>query len=143
MSKTIYAVIAIVVLVLGGFWLFGSSAKMNQNLNAGKTADTSTSKEAPAQNVPVETKTISFTGSSFSPQFISVKLGDTVTFVNNSTVGMWIASAPHPTHTDYPEFDDKKALNPGESYTFTFTKAGTWKFHNHLNATYFGSVTVK
>jgi len=137
MSKLIYAIIVIVVLGVGGFWFFGKSARMNQASNA------TISKEMPKQNAPVETKTISFTGSSFSPQSISVKPGDTVTFVNNASVGMWIASAPHPTHTDYPEFDAKKIYGPGESYTFTFTKVGTWKFHNHMNPTYFGSVTVR
>lgn len=101
------------------------------------------SSPAPAAPAPVATDQVSYDGTKYSPQFIMVKLGDTVTFKNDSSAGMWVASAPHPAHTDYPEFDAKKEYKPGESYTFTFTKAGTWKFHNHVNPTAFGSVTVK
>lgn len=78
----------------------------------------------------------------FSPSSITVAVGETVTFKNESAVDVWPASAPHPTHTDYPEFDAKKPIKPGESYAFTFTRAGTWKYHSHLNPTHFGSVVV-
>jgi len=31
----------------------------------------------------------------------------------------------------------------GGSYSFTFTKAGTWRYHNHSNASHFGTVIVE
>lgn len=128
MSTTVKITIAIiaVVLIAGGGWFYSRS---------------SVSKISP-QGV-VMTKTISYTGSAFTPATVEVRVGDAVTFVNNGTGGMWVASAPHPTHTDYPEFDAKKEYNPGESYIFTFTKAGTWKYHNHKNPSAFGTIVVK
>ncbi len=86
--------------------------------------------------------TISITSTGFSPAQVSVKKGTTVTFVNNDTKLRWPASAPHPAHTDYPAFDPKKGIAAGASWSFTFDKVGTWSFHDHLNPTQFGKVTV-
>jgi plastocyanin len=86
---------------------------------------------------------ITYTDTGFSPSSLTIKNGQTVAFKNESAGDMWVASAPHPTHTDYPEFDAKKAYKSGESYSFTFNKVGTWKFHNHAKPTNFGSVTVE
>lgn len=85
---------------------------------------------------------VAYGANGFSPSSITVAVGETVVFMNENSVDMWPASAPHPTHTDYPEFDAKKPVAPGNSYSFTFTRVGTWKYHNHLNPTHFGSVVV-
>ncbi len=55
---------------------------------------------------------------------------------------MWTASAPHPQHTNYAGFDQLKSVPNGGTYEFTFTKVGTWKYHNHVAPTFTGSVTV-
>jgi plastocyanin len=89
---------------------------------------------------------------------VNVKIGDTVTFVNNSSHGMWVASNVHPTHTEYDGtdththctngadnnggFDECSPVANGTSYSFTFTKAGTFSFHNHVNASDTGTVVV-
>lgn len=97
---------------------------------------------------------VTYNGTSYSPSTVTIKKGGTVTFT--STAGnMWVASASHPTHTGYDgttraahcatgytgpaPFDQCVA---GTSYTFTFTKAGTWPYHDHINASAFGSVKV-
>lgn len=90
----------------------------------------------------VENKLVRYDGTRFSPSPITIKVGSTITFMNESGRDMWPASAPHPTHTDYPGFDAAKPIKPGQSYSFIFTKAGIWKYHNHLDPTKFGSVTV-
>ena len=89
-----------------------------------------------------QTATITYSDTGFSPQSLTVKMGTPVTFINNSSGPMWVASAPHPQHTDYPEFNQLKSVEKGGEYTFTFDKVGTWKYHNHMNASSFGSVTV-
>lgn len=85
---------------------------------------------------------VTYGANGFSPSSITVAAGETVVFMNENSVDVWPASAPHPTHTDYPEFDAKKPVTPGNSYSFTFTRVGTWKYHSHLNPTHFGSVVV-
>ena len=86
--------------------------------------------------------TIRITADGFEPANVTVKKGATVTFVNNDTKLRWPASGPHPTHTNYPEFDPKQGIAAGASWAFTFDRVGAWGFHDHLNATQFGRVTV-
>jgi len=85
---------------------------------------------------------VTYTDSGFSPSPLSVKVGTTVTFVNESGRGMWVASAVHPTHQLLPGLDQLKSVAKGGSYEYTFTKAGTWKYHNHSVPGNTGSVVV-
>ena len=87
--------------------------------------------------------TIDYTDSGFVPQSVTIAKGGSVTWVNVSSGPMWVASSPHPTHTDYPGFDELKMVDKGGKYTFTFTKSVTWKFHNHTKASDYGAVIVK
>jgi plastocyanin len=124
LSKTVTLIVVVLVAILGVFFYLNKTGKLG------------------AENV-IADKTIVYNGSAFDPANVEIKVGESVAFVNRSATGMWVASAPHPTHTDYPGFDAKKSYGQGESYVFTFTKVGTWKFHNHMNPTAFGSITVK
>ncbi|MDO8492516.1 MAG: cupredoxin domain-containing protein [bacterium] len=89
------------------------------------------------------TVTVTYTSNGFSPDSATIKVGDTVTFVNQSDGSMWLASSPHPVHTDYPEFDEKEAVANGGSYKFTFSKAGSWAYHNHLSPGKRGTIVVQ
>ena len=86
---------------------------------------------------------VTYVDNKFSPKEIVVSQGQIVRFVNESSGNMWVASAVHPSHTVLPEFDDKKSVGAGENYEFTFTEAGKWKYHNHLNPSKGGTVTVE
>lgn len=86
---------------------------------------------------------ISISDTGFSPATLTVPANTTVTFTNNGQGAHWPASAPHPTHTGLPGFDAKRGLATGETYSFTFTKKGTWAFHDHLNPQMTGSVVVQ
>lgn len=100
---------------------------------------------------------VTYTNAGFSPSSLTIKAGETVTFQNNSTENMWTTSGIHPTHTLYsgtsfpahcPDtanvaFDACQATPPGESWSFTFTKVGTWPYHNHLQPTLFGKIIVE
>jgi plastocyanin len=86
---------------------------------------------------------VEITDSGFEPSTLTVNSGDTVTFENDSSDDAWPASDVHPTHQEYPGFDAKKPLLPGESYKFTFTKTGSWGYHNHLEPDVEGTIVVK
>ena len=86
---------------------------------------------------------IAFNGTAFTPSQLTIKNGDVVVFKNESDKSFWPASAPHPQHTNYPEFDPKKAIPSGQTWQFKFTKTGTWNFHDHLTPTAFGKITVQ
>lgn len=82
-------------------------------------------------------------GGTFSPATLTVKKGSTVTWTNSGGAKVWIASDPHPIHNAYPGFDSGTDLGAGESYAFTFEKAGSWSYHNHFNPTVKGTVIVE
>lgn len=79
----------------------------------------------------------------YTPGTFTVKKGDTVTFRNDGGIPQWPASAVHPTHLIYPEFDPRVGIAPGASWSFTFTKAGVWRWHDHIHAQVNGTITVE
>lgn len=98
-----------------------------------------------------EENIIAYTDQGFNPSTITIEVGEAVTFVNQSSIDMWPASAVHPTHTIYPTqggcigstFDACRRIPPGESWTFVFEIPGEWKFHDHLSPQYTGKVIVE
>ena len=78
----------------------------------------------------------------FTPSEVTISLGETVTFTNKTDKPFWPASDLHPTHGIYPDFDPGEPVQAGQSWSFKFTKSGTWNFHDHLNPLYIGVVTV-
>jgi plastocyanin len=160
MNKTILGVIVVIVVVVGAVFFMNQKAdaptsENNQQTPTPSPTPTPVPNPTPGpSDAPVPTPTptptstapktydISATDAGYTPATLTIKKGDTVKFTNNGTKLNWPASAPHPTHTDYPEFDPKKGIAVGSSWSFTFTKTGTWRFHDHLNPTHFGSITV-
>ena len=122
--------------------LSACSAKAPADIDQQSNTQTQESQNT-TKTVPQDAKTITYSESGFSPASLEVTAGQTVVFVNNSTKPFWPASAPHPTHTDYPEFDAKSPVAPGSSFTFVFQKIGNWGYHNHLDSSKFGKIIVK
>jgi plastocyanin len=90
-----------------------------------------------------EKNTVVYDDSGFTPKAITVKVGTAVTWKNNGTKMMWMASAVHPTHQELPGFDQLEATGNGTSYSYNFTKQGTWKYHNHVAPGDTGTVVVE
>lgn len=96
----------------------------------------------PTTEISEDAKIITLTSDGFSPSELTVTQGDTVTFVSTAGELFWPASNLHPSHTIYPEFDPQMPVSPTESWSFTFTKVGEWKFHDHLAPYFTGVITV-
>jgi len=99
----------------------------------------------------LEPNTITYSLFGYSPSTLEISKGTTVTFKNSAETSMWPASVIHPTHKEYPTtggcvgstFDACKEIAKGESWTFTFDKVGSWKYHDHLLPSRTGTITVK
>lgn len=113
-----------------------NSTNTNGNTNKTSNANTNTAPKPAVFEV-------TYNGTTFSPATINAKVGDVVIFKNSSDMSFWPASDPHPTHTNYPEFDAKQSITPGQTYQFKFTKTGSWGYHNHLNPSARGTIIVK
>ena len=100
---------------------------------------------------------IEMSSSGFSPSTLNKNVGETVTFTNvDGSTSLWPATDIHPTHKIYPGsdidkcgtaeenliFDSCGPVASGESYSFTFDDAGTWKYHDHRRASRIGTIIV-
>ncbi len=56
---------------------------------------------------------------------------------------VWVASNPHPTHTEYPGFDAGRPYVKDEEFAFKFMNAGTFGYHNHYDPSQGGTVVVQ
>lgn len=100
--------------------------------------------DTPQQPVPnvIGSVIIEMNENAFTPRDITIQKNTEVVFKNIGTEAHWPASNIHPTHGIYPEFDPERPIPPGESWSFVFTKVGSWKMHDHLVPRILGSVTV-
>ncbi|MCX6788167.1 MAG: hypothetical protein NT108_03335 [Candidatus Kaiserbacteria bacterium] len=155
--------IIIILTLLGSGWYVSRSTPA-RHLDPDLSADTIQNSEsmttpsagtsAQMESLAPTTTTVIYGPNGFSPATITIKKGDTVTFLNQGGDEMWVASGPHPTHEGYsgttksqhcPDtagvaFDQ---CSVGTTYSFTFQKTGTWGYHNHGNASDKGIVIVK
>ncbi|MBI2049195.1 MAG: hypothetical protein HYT29_02060 [Parcubacteria group bacterium] len=154
-GKTLTAIVVLAVIVGGAYYLFGVKKALAPE--DGESDGTSLQVPAPGfENVPemivspdegAGARTVTYTAGGFSPSSLSITRGETVRFANEGGAAMWVASALHPTHAVY----DGTTLNEhcgGGSASFdqcasSFEKAGTWKYHNHLNVSHTGTIVVE
>ncbi|MCP6720334.1 MAG: hypothetical protein KJI72_03410 [Patescibacteria group bacterium] len=148
MSKKsgIVTFLVIILIVVGVVFLSKGDEERNETI-VPPTAqeDTTGVDEESRENLVV------YADDGFSPRTMTVRVGDVVTFENRSQVSMWVASALHPTHGLYPvsggcigsAFDACEGIDSGFSWSFTFNEKGTWKYHDHLNARFTGTIVVE
>src|SRR5947208_15127989 len=89
---------------------------------------------APATSESTATKTVQIKRSAFQPATVTIKTGDAVKWVNTDTQN-------HQVVSNNGSFVSP-ILGPGKSYSHTFNAAGTYRYHDGLNATVRGVVKV-
>lgn len=170
-TSTFVIVIIIILIILGGAWWYYSMQPatapdtMSQGAAAG-TQETGTPATSDTAGVSIDASTsvstapmsatVHLTASGFSPSSVTIAKGGSVTYINDTTNKMWVASGQHPTHTNYDGTTEQQHCAAGytgpkpfdqcangNSYTFVFDKTGSFTFHNHSNASQFGSVVVQ
>lgn len=99
---------------------------------------------------------IHMTEDGYEPEEITITVGTEVIFENIGQEEHWPAGDDHPSHTLYDgttldehcgsedtiSFDSCFGIAPGESYSFTFDKAGIVGYHDHLWPHLTGSIIV-
>ncbi len=86
--------------------------------------------------------TVTLTSSGFEPANLAIKVGETVTWVNRSGGVSTVNSEPHPIHTNYLPLN-LGSFPDGGTLSLTFDKPGMYGYHNHLNPSERGTITVK
>lgn len=139
----IYALVGGVIYALIYYFVFykkGKSYSSGQNQSYSQPTDVPVVTKTP--NGLMEEAAVNLAKSGFTPQTLTVKAGTKVIWTNESGKEATVNSANHPTHQVYPplnlgEFED------GENLSLIFNTPGTYRYHNHLNTTVFGSVIVE
>jgi plastocyanin len=156
--KTLWIAIIVILVLLAGYFIFFNPAAPAPATDTTTQTTPTTDTQTADQNQNPAGASVSYTDQGFSPSSVTISNGQTVTWTNNSSSSLWVASDPHPQHSGYDgtsrqehcatgyagalPFDSCTAVPPGSSYTFTFTKAGSWGYHDHLNDGMSGTVVV-
>lgn len=82
-----------------------------------------------------EDMTIKIDNFVFSPQILTIKAGTKVTWVNEDDIPHTVASTTQGLRS--------KALDTGDTYSFTFTTPGTYKYFCGLHPHMTGSIVVE
>lgn len=133
MGKWITAIIIVILIAIGV--VVGVS--YNSNTHNNQTSSSTNQNNSNAnQNVPGGT--VNIRDMMFTPSQITVQKGGTVTWTNNDSVA----------HTVVDDLSDVGGPNsgdiaPGQAYSFTFTKTGSFQYHDRLHTSMRGTIVVK
>lgn len=164
MNKTVITIAIVAIVALGGYFLFRGAYQPTpsgpqpsnqqttpQPVVLGQSSGAVTPQSSVGQTPTAEEKVVIYSDSGYSPATLTAKKGEIVIFKNQSSQSMWTASGVHPTHGLYPTtggcigstFDACQGIQPGNSWSFKFDIAGTWKYHNHLSPGDTGTIVVE
>ena len=118
----------IVALPMAGCAGSGSTAGTTAKETTAATAAATTAGGAGAKNE------ISIKGNAFSPDNLSIKVGDTVTWINNDSYAHTVKAAKG-------EFDSGNIAN-GAKFSFTFDKEGTYDYICGIHTFMTGKIVV-
>ncbi len=138
------------VLVYGLIYYFVFSKKGYNSAQTGQSQYPTTQQQVAsptASQIPSATEaqqqnTVTLTQDGWSPATLTIKSGETVTWINKSGEKATVNSNPHPTHTLYSPLN-LGTFPDGGSLSLVFTKAGSYGYHNHLNPGETGTIIVK
>lgn len=134
------AIWLIIILVLIGFaWSVTYFSRHNPDLvNNGQTFSSRLT-----TNRQPRVYTVFYGLGVFSPTNIRVHVGDSVRFQNDSKLSVRIASDVTDSKPDLPGFDSVGEIQPGGVFTYTFSAAGIFGYHNVKDSMEEGTVIVR
>jgi plastocyanin len=119
---TVLSIFAALALLLSSCSALGKSSPATKTIKATHTP-------------PAPVSTISINNGKFRPKNVTVKLGTTLTWVNNDDTEQSVTS-------DAPGVFDSGLLPTGGTFAWTFKEAGVFPYHSAGVAGSYGSVTV-
>jgi amicyanin len=87
---------------------------------------------APAAGPTVQVNIFNY---KFDPETVTIKAGTTVTWTNKDEI-------PHTVASTDKTFKDSAGLDTGDSYSYTFTKPGTYSYYCTLHPFMKGTIVV-
>jgi plastocyanin len=136
-SSLIAIIIVIIFIAAGALALTHKSNTNNPSMNTSQSSANNNSTNSNSSNQPA-TGTIDIKNMMFTPSQITVAKGGTVTWTNNDNT----------THTVVDDLSNVGGphsgdIAPGSSYSFTFTKTGSFQYHCTIHPSMRGTIVVK
>jgi len=124
----------VILMLVSALMLSSCSFGIKKMLGLSPTAQPTKVQAAKPTKLPANT--VSITNANFSPHTLDVTAGTTVTWINND-------KAPHSVTSDAKGLFDSGPIQPGASFTFTFSQAGTFPYHSNNEPAYTGTILAK
>lgn len=141
MSGTIKIAIGAIVALI----LFGAIAIVGINSQNSATDGSTSPNAQPNLNAIQEddvAATITYTGKGFEPNLNTATEHSYVRIRNRSVRTLQFMSDPYPDNTGNPELN-VGLVKPGESKKFYLSQKGRWGYHNALDPSETGTITVQ
>lgn len=141
--NVIIASVLVLVLILGGWILMRPKKPVTEVTPTPVSTATESALPSATEGALIQqVSAVKITSSGFVPKAITVKVGESISWENTDTAAHTVNSDNHPTHLLYP-FLNVGTIKPGETKSLTPSKAGTFTYHDHLNPSLTGSITVE
>lgn len=129
-------VAGIIAIAIVGWSLINNSQDKLPQENTISEQNNSENKETTSETDSSESKTIevNIEGFAFNPKEIEISVGDTITWTN-------LDSVRHTATSDNGVFDSG-LLSNGESWSYTFSEAGTYDYHCTPHPSMKGTIIV-
>lgn len=89
-----------------------------------------------------KTVTVFITNGKFSPDTVSINVNDTIVWLNKDATSRQIMSDDHPAHLSLPDLASG-TLATNQTFSFKFTTAGTFTYHDETTPATKGKIEVK
>lgn len=136
--KSLPTIAALAVVVALGLAACGSSSDSSKSTATKADAAAATTTTAAGTDAPAGGTKVTIKDYAFSPAKLTVKVGDTVTWMNSDGTTHTATSDDGMT----PKFDSGD-IKAGADGTVTFDKAGTYAYHCDFHGNMHGTITVK
>jgi len=107
-----------------------------------KSATVSKPTKASDEVAQLQAGKVAITSSGFVPATITIKAGDTVTWTNQDSSQHQVATDPYPTEDALAGFKAEIPTAQNLTYSYKFTKVGTYTYHDHLNPLKFKATVI-
>lgn len=145
MNRGLITASVLAVLLIGAYALYRTTAQTAPTPSPVANIPAPTSAEvisSPTPTASTSATVISINNTGFTPQTVTIKAGETVTWVNTDTTTHNVSSAIHPTHLLYPPLN-LGTIKTGGSQSLSFPIAGSYKYHDHIYPKLSGTIVVQ
>jgi amicyanin len=138
-QKVMIGVIVAVIVIVGGVVAAGGKKSDTASTSTSSSSSPSTSKSSDASSsAAVATTAVEIKDYMFAPMITKVNVGDTITWTNMDGVHHNVVA-----DTKSDSAPNGPLIGKGETYSFKFTKAGSYSFHCEPHPYMHGTVIVE